>query len=441
MRVKSPAPSMPDHTDTQTAFDVPVPESKAVLGVVVVFVDGTAQLTPHAVQGRCRVGRDETMEIPLLDSKVSRCHAELMPAPQAVLVTDMGSRNGTFINAEPVEISQATAGAGSVIRVGRSLMKVFADIEPFVVPSLASTYEGLVGGPGLEQVRRSILAAATSNNPLLIEGETGSGKEVVADAVHSASGRTGSLITVNCAALPHQLIESELFGHARGAFSGSERARRGLFRSADGGTLFLDEVGELPLEAQAKLLRVLESGEVRAVGEDSSGKVDVRVVAATNRSLDEMVQAEQFRTDLFHRIATMRVRLPPLRYRLEDVPLLCAHLLPSANISVRAMQSLLLWSWPGNVRELNNVIQGAAAHASARGAAEIDLIDLEIQEQPAAARPGGAQDQLRRELENALVAARGNVSEVARSLGMRRPAVYEKLRLFGLEPARFRRGS
>ena len=254
--------------------------------------------------GAAESGRDHDMEITLQDTKVSRCHAELMPAPKAVLVTDLQSRNGTFLDGRQVTMNQTLAESGSLLRIGQALLKVFADIGPFTKAPIEPEIPNLLGGPCLNHVRALIRAAAPARNPVLIEGETGVGKEVVANALHAASGRSGELVTVNCAALPKDLIESELFGHVRGAFSGSDRSRRGLFRSADEGTLFLDEIGEMPMDVQAKLLRVLETGEVRAVGEDRSEQVKVRVVAATNRDVNRLVASEGFRADLFHRLAS-----------------------------------------------------------------------------------------------------------------------------------------
>ncbi|MEZ6093786.1 MAG: sigma-54 dependent transcriptional regulator [Pirellulaceae bacterium] len=205
---------------------------------------------------------------------------------------------------------------------------------------------------------------------MLITGETGTGKELVARAVHDCSLRSPKpFLAVNCGALPESLIESELFGHRKGAFTGADENRNGLFEVADGGTLFLDEIGELPKSVQAKLLRVLETGEVRKVGDNIPFKVDVRIVAATHRNLDEMVAKGQFREDLMYRINTFAIEVPPLRERAEDIPLLAVHLLArhralvdldNPGITDAALAALKNHLWPGNIRELANVIEHAS---------------------------------------------------------------------------------
>jgi two-component system NtrC family response regulator len=264
----------------------------------------------------------------------------------------------------------------------------------------------------------------------------------VARALHSASTREGPFLAVNCAALPMELVESELFGHRRGAFSGSDHSRRGLFRSADGGTLLLDEIGDLPLDAQAKLLRVLETGEVRAVGEDLARAVDVRVVAATNRDLAAMMAVDHFREDLFHRIATVQIELPALRDRPEDVPLLVGHFLAETGVvvSVFAMEKLIAHRWPGNVRELKNTLAGAVAGARSRDSDEIQIEDLDDLSEPISVRREDLDDDaLRARIVAALEASGGNVSQAARDLGMRRARIYELLGALVIDPSEFRR--
>ena len=228
----------------------------------------------------------------------------------------------------------------------------------------------LVGeSPGMQRVGRLISKVAPTNSSVLILGETGTGKELVARALHDHSLRSDMpFVAVNCGALPENLIESELFGHRKGAFTGAEEHRVGLFEVAGGGTLFLDEIGELPKSMQAKLLRFLESGEVRRLGENESFTCDVRVVCATHRRLDEMVAEGQFREDLWFRVNTFEIRIPPLRERRDDIPLLGRHLLgrfrpnvpPNAEVfTPDALRALCEHCWPGNVRELANVIEHA----------------------------------------------------------------------------------
>jgi len=229
----------------------------------------------------------------------------------------------------------------------------------------------LIGqSPGIEQVRKLIARVAPAGSTVLIRGETGTGKELVARAIHEQSPRADRpYVAINCGALPESLIESELFGHRKGAFTGADQQRVGLFEVADGGTLFLDEIGELPKGIQAKLLRVLESGEVRRVGENMPFTVDVRVICATHRDLEQMVSEGDFREDLMFRMNTFEIHLPALRERASDVALLARHLLtrfrPGTSVdddlfTDEALQVLRNYPWPGNVRELANVVEHAA---------------------------------------------------------------------------------
>ncbi len=228
--------------------------------------------------------------------------------------------------------------------------------------SRRQTPKKIIGeSPAMKEIFRLIDRAGPSNRAILIQGESGTGKELVAEALHQASARADRpLVAVNCAALPETLLESELFGHEKGAFTGAIAAKQGLFEAADGGTLFIDEIGEMPGSLQAKLLRVLENGTLRRVGSIQERKVDVRLLAATNRSLPEEIKAGRFREDLYYRINVMSLELPPLRERQRDIELLVDHFLGDDwHIEDDAMQALLRYSWPGNVRQLINVLERA----------------------------------------------------------------------------------
>lgn len=218
----------------------------------------------------------------------------------------------------------------------------------------------------MQRIDALIKRVASTDATVLITGESGTGKEVVARAIHSQSPRAHRpFVPLNCAAIPHELLESELFGHARGAFTGAHAARAGMFQLAEGGTIFLDEIGEIPLSLQPKLLRVLQSGEVRPVGSDQTAAINVRVIAATNKDLVQELAAGTFREDLYYRLQVIPLHLPPLRSRRSDVPLLIAHFLEKANrkygLSAKISEevSVYLWEydWPGNVRELENVVE------------------------------------------------------------------------------------
>ncbi len=333
--------------------------------------------------------------------------------------------------------------AGGTIRCGKSLLLVVDDVRRFE-PS-EELGAPLVGGAGIAELRRTLTTVAALSQPVLLLGETGTGKERVAELLHRESGRSGPFLPVNTSALPAELIEAELFGHARGAFSGSDRARQGLVRSADQGTLLLDEIGDLPLELQAKLLRVLESGEVRPLGEDRSIPIDVRFVAATNVDLDAAVARGLFRSDLLHRLGVWRVRLPPLRERPEDIPILVRHFSSPADpiFSVEAMEQLVLFDYPGNVRELKNAVETASALARSRGAPMVlreHLPDAVRGASTETAAPVASGDDaaLQVRIETALTLRKGNVAQVARDLGVSRPWLYLALERLGIDPSRYR---
>lgn len=256
----------------------------------------------------------------------------------------------------------------------------------------------LVGdSPAIERVRRLVARVGPTESAVLVRGETGTGKELVARSLHEASGRaSGPLVAVNCGALPEQLVESELFGHRKGAFTGASEHRAGLFEVADGGTLFLDEIGELPKSLQPRLLRVLESGEIRRVGENEPIRVDCRIVCATHRPLEEMIAEGAFREDLFFRINTFEIRLPPLRERREDLPALIDHLvrrlrpqLPAGTqvVTGELLQVLASHPWRGNVRELANVIEYALVVSDMLPLCCDHLPERLFAAQPLAARP------------------------------------------------------
>jgi DNA-binding NtrC family response regulator len=308
---------------------------------------------------------------------------------------------------------------------------------------------------------------APTDATVLILGENGSGKEIVARAIHAASGRRQRpLVTVNCAALPETLFESELFGHARGAFTGAVEARRGRFQSADGGTLFLDEIGEVPPPLQPKLLRALETGEVERVGGRGPEKIDVRLLAATNRDLEAEVQAGRFRQDLYYRLLVIPVRVPPLRERLEDVPALAVHFIETAcrrnhvrakHLSAEAIDRLQRHDWPGNVRELRNAMERVAILTTAEtiGSAALDfLISPASRGAAAPAGPGAAATSgpggtapadndavgLASAMERhekavileALERNRWKMTRAAKELGLERSHLYKKLKALGI---------
>ncbi len=329
------------------------------------------------------MGAMEDNDLVVGEETVSRYHCKIVQEDNAYLLVDLGSTNGTFINR--VRIREGYLKPGCTIGLGTTELK-FHSVEERVeiVPSRKERLGGLVGRHvkmrELYAVLEKIAPTATT---VVIEGETGTGKEVVAQTIHQLSPRaSGPIMVFDCGAVPDNLIESELFGHEKGSFTGAVMTRQGLFEMAHGGTLFLDELGELPLDLQPKLLRALEQREIRRVGGNRPIKVDVRIVAATNRNLEEEVKRGRFRQDLFYRLSVVRVFLPPLRDRPEDIPHLVKHFLAEGGYNRRheggpkvtgvargAMDLLTAYRWPGNVRELLNTIERAVSFA------ENDLIE------------------------------------------------------------------
>jgi len=295
----------------------------------------------------------------------------------------------------------------------------------------------------VRELFESVKRAGRSASTVLVTGESGTGKELVARAVHEASGRAGAFVPINCAAIPAELIESELFGHTGQAFTGARAARAGLFESADGGTVFLDEVGELPLQVQPKLLRVLQEGAVRRVGADREKAVSVRVVAATNRDLEAEVRAGRFREDLFWRLNVIHLHVPPLRERAIDIPLLVEHFASKASgangseplrVSREALAVLTAYPWPGNVRELENAVERAAAFANGDEITAADLPERVRTSGEAASLVARASaqrltlDELEREyILETLRRTGGNKSRAAEMLGLDRKTLYRKL--------------
>jgi DNA-binding NtrC family response regulator len=319
---------------------------------------------------RVSVGTAGTNDLRLADDTVSRHHCEVMARDDGYVVRDLGSTNGTFVDG--VRVYEAPIQPGTRILLGDSEL-IFEPTHAWV-PVGESESEHFGELYGASAPMRSVFAllekVAGVSLTCLIVGETGTGKEVAARALHQFSARaSGPFVILDCGAVNQNLIEAELFGHERGAFTGADRSRAGAFERADGGTIFLDEIGELPLELQPKLLRVLERKEVTRIGAGGPTEVDVRVLAATHRDLASMVDGGTFREDLLYRLAEVVVRMPPLREHREDVALLANRILsqldgPARSLGPDAVAYLMEQPWPGNVRELRNIVRRAAALSS-----------------------------------------------------------------------------
>ena len=312
------------------------------------------------------VGAGSTCDLVLVDPQVSRRHAELAVVPEGIRIKDLGSTNGTWW--QGTKVGEVVVPSGATVQFGATPVRISA-AEAMSLPPSDQDHFGAMAGKSVAM--RELFAVLEMASPteatVLIEGESGTGKELAARAIHEASGRSkGPFVVVDCSAITESLFDSHLFGHVRGAFTGAERDRKGAFVEASGGTLFLDELGELPLSAQAKLLRVLEAQTVQPVGADRPITVDTRVVAATHRDLSRMVVAKEFRFDLFYRLAVVHVALPPLRERLEDLPHLIgtfyrARGVDAGPIDGDNLERMRRHGWPGNVRELRNALERAWA--------------------------------------------------------------------------------
>ena len=324
-----------------------------------VRVVGPGKPSARLERGTLTVGGASTCDLVIDDPGVSRRHVELELVPEGVLVRDLNSRNGTYFLGQRVE--RMVLAPGASLRIGSTTVAIELDATLDDEPLTLAGFRGMIGtSKAMQQLFGTIARLDGSLLPLLVTGETGVGKELVARALHEGSRvSSGPFVPVNCGAIPRELVASTLFGHKKGAFTGATEARRGAFGAAAGGTLLLDEIGELPLDVQPALLRVLERGEVVAVGEDVPRKVEVRLVAATHRDLLAEVRAGRFREDLYYRLSIVKLVVPPLRDRREDIAELAtffARQEGQSQLPVDVLEELSARPFPGNVRELRNAV-------------------------------------------------------------------------------------
>ena len=391
-----------------------------------VAVDGSGQW--RAKGGRLTVGSHEGNDVVLLDSTVSRYHCELAVADGGVWVTDLQSRNGTLVNG--VRVTGARLEHKATLRLGRVALRYERLGERESLDVGQRSFGPLVGGSlAMRAVFAALERAARTDASVLLEGETGTGKGAIVEALHAASARSdGPLVVVDCGSLAPGVLDSELFGAARAS----------AFEDAAGGTLFFDEIGELPLDLQPRLLRALESRTVRRAGASAPVPVDVRVVAATNRDLRGLVNAGRFRSDLYYRLAVVRVRVPPLRERTTDIAELVAALLASLRASpeqvarltsAELLQRLEASTWPGNVRELRNYLERSLVLE-----APPPVEDIAVDASFSAARRRALDAFERSYLEDILRRHHGKVAAAARAAGVARVYVYRLMSKYGIKP-------
>ncbi len=352
---------------TMTHGMVATPGSHTVRGFRLAVVEGPGEGKSWQSEGdRCSIGSFANNDFVIEDATVSRYHCEIRIDDDGARAVDLQSRNGTFIDG--VQVVEGFLRGGSILRLGRAVIRFQFRNESNQLPlSESSSFGFMVGSSVPMRTAFAMLErAARSDATLLLEGETGTGKGRAAESIHRASARRDRpFMVVDCGSIPANLLESELFGHEKGAFTGADNRRIGVFEEAEGGTIFLDEIGEMPQEVQPKLLRVLENREVRRVGSNAFRPVNVRVVAATNRDLRAEVNAGRFRSDLYFRLAVVRIELPPLRRRPEDIPMLVEAFLSQPAMDGHSERltapdfigHLQRAAWPGNVRELKNYLE------------------------------------------------------------------------------------
>jgi transcriptional regulator with GAF, ATPase, and Fis domain len=400
---------------------------------------------------RAVVGSDATADLVLHDLTVSRFHCEIEIVAGRAHCRDCGSLNGTRVDG--VSIIEAHLANRAVLTVGDTRVRVDVGPDHVVVPMSERARFGLLVGqsPAMRTLFAALERAAETDATVLMLGETGTGKGVTAESLHEESARRGGpFVMVQCGALPRDLLESELFGHRRGAFTGATADREGAFAAAAGGTLFLDEIGELGPELQPKLLHAIERREIKPLGSNDYQSVDVRLIAATNRNLRVEVNAGRFRSDLYYRLAVVELTLPPLRDRLEDLPLLVEAILEATRIRAPAdraalqsddfLHELARHSWPGNIRELRNHLERCLAlrradppespETAPAVAATGGLVDATLPMREARERWQGACE--RSYLEEILRRNDGNVTAAARAAGVDRSNFYRLLWRHGL---------
>jgi DNA-binding NtrC family response regulator len=425
------------------------------MGVLWVFPGSQPKFC--AIAGAVTIGRGASCDVVLDAQQVSRTHLVVRRNGPVLVAEDANSRNGSFCDGQ--RFSKIGLNAGAVLRVGEVIGIVWRPPGDAEI-AFSEVLPGLYGGPTLALRMAAIRRAAASDLSVIIQGETGAGKEGTAAAIHAFSGRSGPFVAVNCATLSERLAESQLVGHRRGAFTGAERDAKGYVGAAHQGTLFLDEVVDLSLDVQGKLLRALQQNEYVPLGETRPVSVDLRVVVSANRPLEGCVRAGTFRPDLFARLNGYTVRLPPLRERPEDIAFLFGHFLRQASggqppeLKARLLEALQLYDWPLNVRELQTMARRLAVlhgHEAKLGHEHLPEEFLDAITEKAGAEGSSASSPGTREREpesessarssmiTALIENGGNVVQAARQLGVSRAQFYRNVARAGIDVTQYRR--
>ncbi len=389
------------------------------------------------------IGTHEDNDLRIEDAFASSFHCRIAFNNNAWFLSDLESTNGTKVNG--LKVREAELPVPATIQVGGAVLKFEGPVEsPRAEANADAPFHGMTGrSPSMQRVFRLVRRLAPAREPVLVNGESGCGKELVARALHDASSRTQApYLALNCGALTHSLIESELFGHVKGAFTGATHDKPGAFEAASRGTLFLDEIGELPLDLQPKLLRVLESSTVRRVGGTKEIPVTTRIVAATHRNLEALVQEGKFREDLFHRLFVLSISIPALAERPEDILPLAQRFMAGAerkmSLDASAEAALIDYTWPGNIRELKNVLVRAMLMTDED---VISAHDLQFSRDAFTTRSKDVRrsvrqhdEQERTQILDALDKTNGNRSEAARMLGVSKSTFHDRIKRYGVPP-------
>jgi transcriptional regulator of acetoin/glycerol metabolism len=436
-------------TEPRHVEDGPLPQPRLRhAGLVQIFPRSLdAAPSTWGVRRSAVLGRSRDVDVRIDDSHASRRQAELRSVESGFRVSDLGSRHGTFVDGKPTEADGTLAAFGSVLRAGDTLLLAVEDVTRYQTPlrrvggGFLGTQRDVIAGPVLWEAWQQATRVAALPHPVLIQGESGSGKEAIARLLHATRETKGPFVALNVAAIPEGLFESELFGHVRGAFTGAVGPRLGAFREAFGGVLFLDEVADLAIDLQVKLLRTIDQMTVRPLGASDEVPVDVRLVAATSRDLREACARGTFRLDLYYRLAGIVIEVPPLRERRDDIVALALSMLHAEGgkheLSTLAAEALVLAGWEGNVRQLHHAITQASVRALSSDRSRIlleDLSDLGPE------GPGIGTKYTKTEVETAVRSAAGNVSLAAKALGVSRATLYNLFRRHGIDPVTLRAG-